>query len=74
MYMMLSSDKFMFYVLCLCLYRFQWTRVHVVKLFIEHVCTLQNKDDSSNRCMSFWVVSIIVVLVVSKMKYSNLIV
>ncbi|CAC5415235.1 RNF213 [Mytilus coruscus] len=34
--------------------RYQWTSIHVVKLFIENVCTLQDKEDSSNSCMTLW--------------------
>ncbi|XP_063441660.1 E3 ubiquitin-protein ligase rnf213-alpha-like [Mytilus trossulus] len=34
--------------------RYQWTRVVVVKLFIEHVCTTDKEEISIKRCMPFW--------------------
>ncbi|XP_052062754.1 E3 ubiquitin-protein ligase rnf213-alpha-like isoform X2 [Mytilus californianus] len=34
--------------------RYQWTRVVVVKLFIEHVCTTDKDEISIKRCMPFW--------------------
>ncbi|XP_052062680.1 E3 ubiquitin-protein ligase rnf213-alpha-like isoform X2 [Mytilus californianus] len=34
--------------------RYQWTRVVVVKLFIEHVCTTDKEDVDIRRCMPLW--------------------
>ena len=47
------------YVHMLCIFRYQWTRAVVVKLFIEHVCTSGKEEMDIRRCMPLWQVSTI---------------
>ena len=43
------------------IFRQQWTRAVVVKLFIEHVCTSGKEDIDIKRCMPLWTVSMIII-------------
>lgn len=48
------------------IFRQQWTRAVVLKLFIEHVCTSGKEDIDIKRCMPLWTVSMIIIKVKKK--------